>query len=59
MFKKLLHLLRCQPGKLLWDGPIEVTGKKNHEGYSVKGFEVWECGICHDPIVVMKKEIKK
>ena len=60
MIKKLLHfMVGCQPGKLLWDGFIEVIGKKNYEGYQVLGFRVFECSVCGQPVVVMKKEVDR
>lgn len=52
-------MVGCQPGKLLWDGFIEVIGKKNYEGYQVLGFRVFECSVCGQPVVVMKKEVDR
>ena len=54
MFKRLLHLLRCSPGKLLHDGLIEVQ-KGEREVYWLKGYRVFECQICLGPVAVEKQ----
>lgn len=57
MLKRLLHFLTgCTPSQLLWDGEsVKVTGKKNHKGIFVKGFDIYSCAVCKEWVPVMKK----